>query len=113
MGHGVKVSDLKKEDALKGEPTRTSTAPTTHANTTTTNTNTTEGSTKVLGCGSSAFQPIHKPKESLPKENGEDKRMLRIIIEVGKMMKNWNVKEMSANEGNGAKENKVEYWSME
>lgn len=73
MGHGVKVSDLKKEDALKGEPTRTSTAPTTHANTTTTNTNTTEGSTKVLGCGSSAFQPIHKPKESLPKENGQVK----------------------------------------
>lgn len=74
MGHGVKVSDLKREDAPKVEPTVTSTAPATHANTTT-NTTTTDGSTKVLGLGgSSAFQPIHKAKDSLPKENGEKEK---------------------------------------
>lgn len=67
QNYGVKVSDLKREEGLKGEPVI---APTTTANTTTTTTN--NGSAKILGLGgSSAFQPIHRNKESLPKENGQ------------------------------------------
>ncbi|KAK8387485.1 hypothetical protein O3P69_018198 [Scylla paramamosain] len=60
------VQDQKKEEGMKQEPVITSNTP---ATTTTTTTN---GSAKILSLGgSSAFQPIHKAKDSLPKENGQ------------------------------------------
>ncbi|KAG0714415.1 SH3 domain-containing kinase-binding protein 1 [Chionoecetes opilio] len=64
--HRARLSDPKREEGLKGEPVIT---PSTTATTTTTN-----GSAKILGQGgSSAFQPIHRTMESLPRENGQSK----------------------------------------
>lgn len=59
------VQDQKREEGMKREPVITSNTPAT-------NTTATNGSAKILSLGgSSAFQPIHKAKDSLPKENGQ------------------------------------------
>lgn len=59
------VQDQKREEGMKREPVITSNTPAT-------NTTASNGSAKILSLGgSSAFQPIHKAKDSLPKENGK------------------------------------------